>query len=88
VPALSQEGTPCDSVACAPGQHAIVRDAFVRGEPVTRVECVSDRAYRPSTYRAQEVPRYRTARSRRSWGKTALSLGGGGASLYEGAHRR
>ena len=101
-------------VACGPGQHAIVRDAFVRGETVTRVECVSSGAYRSSTYRTQEVPRYRVARPHRSWGKTALiigggagtgagiggiihgkkgaligaALGGGVASLYEGAHRR
>ena len=101
-------------VACGPGQHAIVRDAFVRGETVTRVECVSSGASRPSTYRTQEVPRYRVARPHRSWGKTALiigggagtgagiggiihgkkgaligaALGGGVASLYEGARRR
>jgi len=107
-------------VACGPGQHAIVRDAFVRGQAITRVECVSGRAYRPSAYRTEYIPRYRAARPRRSWGphrswrKTALiigggagtgagiggivhgkkgalvgaALGGGVASLYEGARRR
>jgi len=101
-------------VACGAGQHAIVRDVFVRGETVTRVECVSGSAYRPTAYRAQEVSRLRAARPRRSWAKTALiigggagtgagiggivhgkkgaligaALGGGVASLYEGAHRR
>jgi len=101
-------------VACGTGQHAIVRDAFVRGEAVTRVECVSDGAYRPTTYRTQELARSRAARPHRSWAKSALiiggsagtgagiggiihgkkgaligaALGGGVASLYEGAHRR
>jgi len=64
-------------VACGPGQHAIVRDAFVRSETVTRVECVSGSAYRPSPYRTQEVPQYRAARPHRPWGKTALIIGGG-----------
>jgi hypothetical protein len=85
-------------VACGPGQHTIVRDTFVRGEPVTKVQCVG----------------YHAVRRHRSWGKTALiigggagtgagigglvhgkkgaligaALGGGVASLYEGAHRR
>ena len=75
---------------------------------------MSDGAYRPTTYRTQEVPRYRAARPHRSWAKSALiiggsagtgagiggiihgkkgaligaALGGGVASLYEGAHRR
>lgn len=99
-------------VACGRGQHAIVREAFVRGEPVTRVACVGG-ANRSLVYRTHDV-RYRVARRHRSWGKSALiigggagtgagigglvhgkkgaligaALGGGAASLYEGAHRR
>lgn len=98
-------------VACGPGQHAIVRDTFVRGHSVTRVECA--RSYRQNVYRTRDV-RYRTDRRHRSWGKTALivggsagtgagigglvhggkgaligaALGGGAASIYEGARRR
>lgn len=75
-------------VACGPGQRAIVRDTFVRGETVTRVECVGVSTYRPSVYRTPSVARYRATRPHRSWGKTALIIGGGVASLYEGAHRR
>jgi hypothetical protein len=97
-------------VTCGPGQHAIVRDTFVRGQAVTQVECVRGSAYRPTVYRTRGVVRSR----HRSWGKTALviggsaatgagiggivhgkkgaligaALGGGVASLYEGAHRR
>jgi hypothetical protein len=57
-------------VSCGPGQHAVVREAFVRGEPVTRVTCA------PSG-RASEVPvTRRYARPHRSWGKTALIVGG------------
>src|SRR5262245_56229198 len=65
-------------VACAPGQHTIVRDAFVRGAPVTRVACVSGAAYRPvrPVYQTDDV-RYRARRPHRSWGKTALMIGGG-----------
>jgi hypothetical protein len=101
-------------VACAPGQRAIVRDTVVRGQAVTRVECASASTYRQAAYRTQYVRRYRDGHSRRSWGKSALiiggsaasgagiggiihgqkgaliggALGGGVASLYEGAHRR
>src|SRR2546428_11429405 len=64
-------------VACGPGQHAIVRDAFVRGERVTRVECVSSGTYRPTAYRTEYLTRHRAARPHRSWGKTALMIGGG-----------
>ncbi len=99
-------------VACGPGQHTIVRDTFVRGEPITKVECVGA-AYHPIGYRTYDA-RYRVERRHRSWGKTALIIGGGAgtgagigglihgkkgalvgaaigggvASLYEGAHRR
>jgi hypothetical protein len=93
-------------VSCGPRQHAVVHDAFVRGEPVTRVTCA------PSRF-AVPVAR-RVSRPHRSWGKTALivggsagtgagiggivagkkgaligaALGGGAASIYEGAKRR
>jgi hypothetical protein len=97
-------------LACAPGQRVIVRETLVRGEPITRAECVNSGASRATQY----TTRYRASRSHRSWGKTALiigggagtgagiggivhgktgaligaALGGGAASLYEGAHRR
>jgi hypothetical protein len=98
-------------VACGPGQHAIVREDFLRGAPVTRVECASGaRSVRSERYATSE----RVVRPRRSWGKSALviggsagtgagiggmvrgrkgaligaALGGGAASLYEGARRR
>ena len=100
-------------VTCGHGQRTIVRDTFVRGQPVTHVECVRGSVYRPAVYRTHEHVRYRERRHR-SWGKTALiigggagtgagigglvhgrkgaligaALGGGAASLYEGAHRR
>jgi hypothetical protein len=53
-------------VSCGPSQRAIVHDTFVRGRDVTRVECVSTR----------HVSYYRAARPHRSWGKTALIIGG------------
>ena len=61
-------------VACRPGEHAIVRNAIVSGESVTRVQCASNgSAYREAAYRTQsETPR----RARRSWGKSALIIGG------------
>ena len=61
-------------VACRPGEHAVVRNAVGRGASVTRVHCVSSgAAYRPVAYRTQyETPR----RARRSWGKSALIIGG------------
>jgi hypothetical protein len=100
-------------VTCRSGQHAVVRNTFVRGEAVTQVECVRS-AYRPVSYRAPNVKRNRVNRPHRSWGKSALiiggsagtgagiggivngkkgaligaALGGGAASIYEGAHRR
>ena len=101
------------AVACGSGQHAVVRDAFVRGEAVTEVACVRGGAYR-SAYRAPNMTRYRAERRHRSWAKSALiiggsaatgagiggivngkkgaligaALGGGAASVYEGARRR
>ena len=97
-------------LTCAPGQRAIVRETLVRGAPVTRAECVNAGGLRATPY----TVRYRGSRPHRSWGKTALiigggagtgagigglvhgktgalvgaALGGGVASLYEGAHRR
>jgi hypothetical protein len=99
-------------VACGRGQHTVVRDVYARGRMVTRVQCVGGRAY--PVYRTRYVSRYRHDRRHRSWGKSALviggsaatgagvggivhgrngaligsAIGGGVASLYEGAHRR
>jgi hypothetical protein len=101
-------------VSCGAGQRAVIRETYARGAPVTRVECVTARAYRPTTYRTRYATPYRIGRPHRSWGKTALvigggagtgagiggiirgkkgaliggALGGGVASLYEGARRR
>ncbi len=101
-------------VSCGSGQHAFVRDTYVHGQAVTRVECVRSYTVHPTGYRAFDGARYRNVRRHRSWGKTALiigggagtgagigeivhgrrgaavgaALGGGLASLYEGAHRR
>jgi len=63
-------------VTCGSGQRAIVRNAFVRGETVTRVACVGD-GYRTVAYRA---PRYRYDRRHRSWQKSALIIGGSTAT--------
>jgi hypothetical protein len=65
------------TLTCAPGQRAVVRETLVRGAPVTSAECVNTRAVLTSGYRAT---RYRTSRSHRSWGKTALTIAGGGAT--------
>ena len=96
------------------GQHAVVRDTLVRGETVTRVECVRGGAVRSAEDRAPYLMRYRAERPHRSWARSALiiggaagtgagiggivhggkgaligaALGGGAASLYEGARRR
>jgi hypothetical protein len=67
-------------VACGPGQHAIVRNAFVRGETVTRVACVRGSTYQTTSYDRREVVRYHQVRRHRSWGKTALVVGGGAAT--------
>src|SRR5262249_6580587 len=55
-------------VACGPGQHTVVRETYVRGERVTRVACTG-------TVRSYET-RYRYRRPHRSWGKSALIIGG------------
>ena len=65
-------------VACAPGQHTVVRDTFVRGRTVTRVECVRGGSYR--VYRTRYVTRHYARRQHRSWGKTALVIGGSAAT--------
>ena len=67
-------------VACGPGQHTIVRNTFVRGQAITQVECIRGSAYGPMVYGTHDVVRYRTARRHRSWGKTALVIGGGAAT--------
>jgi len=62
-------------VRCGPGQHAIVRDGFARGRNVTSVACVGGGGYREG-YRTR-YSRYRVERRHRSWGKSALIIGGG-----------
>jgi hypothetical protein len=57
-------------VSCGSGQRAVIRGS---SEGVTRVSCVNSGTSRSSTYRT----RYVTERPRRSWGKTALMVGGG-----------
>jgi hypothetical protein len=61
-------------VACGRGQHTVIRDTYVRGEPATRVACVGDsyRAARPIRYDERRYDR----RRQRSWGKSALIIGG------------
>jgi hypothetical protein len=63
-------------VRCAPGQHTIVRDGFARGHQVTSVSCVGAGAYRENLNRTR-YSRYRVERRHRSWGKSALIIGGG-----------
>jgi len=63
-------------VACGRGQHAVIRESYSRGEPVTRVHCVYNGAYREVPYRTRYVPRHH----HRSWGKTALVIGGSTAA--------
>jgi hypothetical protein len=71
-------------VSCRPGERAVVRSAYVRGQSVTRVHCGGSasgyrQAYRPASYRTQyETRRY--VRPRRSWGKSALVIGGSAAT--------
>jgi hypothetical protein len=73
-------------VTCGPGLHTIVRDSFVRGEPVTRVECVRSHGdyrtgYSPYSRSAYSpYSRWRGDRPHRSWGKTALTIGGGAST--------
>src|SRR5262249_21399562 len=63
------------TLTSARGRRAVVRESFFRGEPVTRAACVT------TASRAAWYPtRYRTSRPHRSWGKTALTIAGGGAT--------
>jgi hypothetical protein len=64
-------------VRCGPGQHAIVRDGFARDRQVTSVACVGGGGYRDSVYRTRDYARHRADRRHRSWGKSALIIGGG-----------
>ncbi len=64
-------------VTCGSGQRALVRDAFVRGQAITRVACIDDRARRPARFGTSYYEmRYRARRPHRSWGKSALVIGG------------
>jgi hypothetical protein len=68
-------------VSCGPGHHAVVRTAFVGGESVTRVACASGGGgYRQAAYRTQYVTQEPVVRRNRSWGKSALIIGGSAAS--------
>jgi hypothetical protein len=57
-------------VSCGAGQRAVIRNAR---EGVTRVACVTGNTSR-SAYRTRY--RYASERPRRSWGKSALMIGG------------
>jgi hypothetical protein len=61
-------------VACGPGQHSVIRNTYLRGEPVTRVACIGDapRAL-PARYYERQSGYHRP---HRSWGKSALIIGG------------
>jgi hypothetical protein len=63
-------------VACGPGQHTIVRTGYARGEQVTRVVCVGNSYRSPRAVRYYETTRYGYRRPHRSWGKSALVIGG------------
>jgi hypothetical protein len=62
-------------VACGPGQHSVIRTAYLRGEPVTRVACIEN-AYRATLPARYYEGRYGYQRPHRSWGKSALVIGG------------
>src|SRR5260221_13693064 len=66
------------TVACGPGRQALVRNTVVRGEVVTRVECIGA-GYRRSIADPYATA-YRPHRRHRSWGKSALIIGGSAAS--------
>lgn len=63
------------TLTCAPSQRAVIHKTLVRGEPVTRASCV-DTAVGTRTI----SPVRRHVRPHRSWGKTALTIAGGGAT--------
>src|SRR6266545_179680 len=67
-------------VSCAPGQRAVVRETVVRGEVVTRVECVGAQTTAARASRIRYATRYADDRPRRSWGKSALIIGGSAGS--------
>src|SRR5882672_407831 len=67
-------------VACGPGEHAVVRDTFVRGAAATQVTCVRGGAYRSVAYRPPNVARYRGEQRHRSWAKSGLIIGGSAAT--------
>src|SRR5262249_11828499 len=72
-------------VTCGPGQHAVVRDGFVNGAPATRVSCAGtpyvETRYEPRRYVAtRSVERAYVERRHRSWGKSALVIGGSAAA--------
>src|SRR5262249_37566689 len=62
-------------VSCGAGQRTVVRNTYLRGEPVTRVACVGD-VYRESVPSRYYEGRYDYRRPHRSWGKSALIIGG------------
>ena len=64
-------------VKCAPGQHTVVRDGFARGRQVTSVSCVGGGEYRDGVYRTRHFAQHRFDRRHRSWGRSALIIGGG-----------
>jgi hypothetical protein len=63
------------TLTCAPAQRAVLRETLVRGEPVTRATCVDTEV----AYQAVRPVRHHV-RPHRSWGKTALTIAGGGAT--------
>jgi hypothetical protein len=64
-------------VSCGSGQQVIVRSAS-NGSP-TRIACSGSSAYRTARYRSQYASSERVRRNR-SWGKSALIIGGSAAS--------
>jgi hypothetical protein len=67
-------------VSCGSGQRAIVRNAFADGHPVTRVSCANGGGYRYAGYRTRYVTQEPVVRRNRSWGKSALIIGGSAAT--------
>jgi len=63
----------CVRRADGPDLRAIVRETLVGGAPITHAESVNGGASRATPY----TRRYRASRPHRSWGKTALIIGGG-----------
>jgi hypothetical protein len=61
-------------VRCGPGQHAVVHNGFAHGKRITSVACVSGSGYRQSD--RTRYTAHRIERRHRSWGKSALIIGG------------